>query len=274
MRSGRDRIGVSRTEAAAGSSECPGVRYAWTRKNLSRQKGMIKLTPHRDIEAAAVHFDALNAVWAGKLHLARDNVEFRTNDESRLQATFEQTVDHYLDTCAAMGRLQGDMEISHEPVVVLTVLQDLAPEQAKRLVKDPTTATSMIYRADVLTAVAAVVHRKRGLYALARGDVLPVLDWYERTCIEAGLGPMDEDLAKTFGLSTNGRGRWTENGVNQNPLQDISVTISSVTLFTSGSSLCPTSVGLKFFSPTSLPPGILPFFSGSSIRVYSKLHSP
>jgi hypothetical protein len=47
-----------------------------------------------------------------------------------------------------------------------------------------------------------VVHRKRGLYALARGDVLPVLDWYERTCIEAGLGPMDEDLAKTFGLWT------------------------------------------------------------------------
>ena len=94
------------------------------------------------------------------------------------------------------------MEISHEPVVVLTVLQDLAPEQAKRLVKDPMAATSTIYRADVLTAIAAVVHRKRGLYALARGDVLPVLDWYERTCIEAGLGPMDEVLAKTFGLWT------------------------------------------------------------------------
>jgi predicted HicB family RNase H-like nuclease len=68
---------------------------------------MIKLTPHRGIEASAVHFDALNDVWAGKLHLARDNVEFRTNDESRLRSTFEQTVDHYLDMCAAMGRSPG-----------------------------------------------------------------------------------------------------------------------------------------------------------------------
>ncbi|MFM2004798.1 MAG: hypothetical protein RLZZ09_453, partial [Pseudomonadota bacterium] len=40
-------------------------------------------------------------------HLARDNVEFRTNNESRLQTTFEQTVDHYLETCAAMGRPPG-----------------------------------------------------------------------------------------------------------------------------------------------------------------------
>jgi predicted HicB family RNase H-like nuclease len=68
---------------------------------------MNRLTPHRGIEASAVHFDTVNAVWAGKLHLARDNVEFRTNNESRLQTTFEQTVDHYLETCAAMGRQPG-----------------------------------------------------------------------------------------------------------------------------------------------------------------------
>jgi hypothetical protein len=37
------------------------------------------------------------------------------------------------------------MEISHEPGVVLTMLQDLAPKQAKRRVKDPMTSASMIF---------------------------------------------------------------------------------------------------------------------------------
>ena len=68
---------------------------------------MIKLAPHRGIEASAVHFDTLNAVWAGKLHLARDVVEFRINQEARLQATFEQTVDHYLSSCVALERQPG-----------------------------------------------------------------------------------------------------------------------------------------------------------------------
>lgn len=68
---------------------------------------MITLTPHRGIEASAVHFDTLNAVWAGKLHLARDNVEFRTNKESRLQTAFEEAVDHYLGSCAALEKQPG-----------------------------------------------------------------------------------------------------------------------------------------------------------------------
>ena len=68
---------------------------------------MIKLAPHRGIEASAVHFDRMNRVWAGKLHLARDNVELRTNDESHLQVSFEQTVDHYLGHCAALERQPG-----------------------------------------------------------------------------------------------------------------------------------------------------------------------
>ena len=68
---------------------------------------MITLMAHRGIEASAVHFDTLNAVWAGKLHLVRDNVEFRTNEESRLQTAFEQTVDHYLSSCAALERQPG-----------------------------------------------------------------------------------------------------------------------------------------------------------------------
>jgi hypothetical protein len=37
------------------------------------------------------------------------------------------------------------MEISHEPLVVLAVQQDLAPRQAKRRVKDPMTSASMIF---------------------------------------------------------------------------------------------------------------------------------
>ena len=68
---------------------------------------MITLIPHRGIEASAVHFDTLNAVWAGKLHLSRDVVEFRTNQQARLQAAFEQTVDHYLSSCAALERQPG-----------------------------------------------------------------------------------------------------------------------------------------------------------------------
>ena len=68
---------------------------------------MITLMAHRGIEASAVHFGTLNAVWAGKLHLARDVVEFRTNQEARLQAAFEQTVDHYLSSCAALERQPG-----------------------------------------------------------------------------------------------------------------------------------------------------------------------
>lgn len=68
---------------------------------------MITLMPHRGIEASAVHFHMLHAVWAGKLHLARDVVEFRTNQQARLQTTFEQTVDHYLSSCAALERQPG-----------------------------------------------------------------------------------------------------------------------------------------------------------------------
>jgi predicted HicB family RNase H-like nuclease len=68
---------------------------------------MITLMAHRGIEASEVHFDMLNAVWAGKLHLVRDVVEFRTNQEVRLQAAFEQTVDHYLNSCAALERQPG-----------------------------------------------------------------------------------------------------------------------------------------------------------------------
>lgn len=68
---------------------------------------MIRLMPHRGIEAAAIHFDALNAVWAGKLHLSRDNVEFRTNEVSRLQTAFEEAVDHYLGSCAALEKQPG-----------------------------------------------------------------------------------------------------------------------------------------------------------------------
>ena len=68
---------------------------------------MITLTPHRGIEASAVHFDTINAVWAGKLHLARDVVDFRTNHQARLQAALEQSVDHYLSSCAALERQPG-----------------------------------------------------------------------------------------------------------------------------------------------------------------------
>lgn len=92
------------------------------------------------------------------------------------------------------------MEIIHEPALVLAILRDLAPGQAARLDADPRLPTSFISRLTPLTAVAVIIVRKRGVYLAARGDLLPVLDWYEAQCKRHGLGSMDQEKARHFGL--------------------------------------------------------------------------
>lgn len=94
------------------------------------------------------------------------------------------------------------MEIIHEPALVLGTLRGLSPHQAARLDADPRLPTSMIYRVDVLSAVAVIIARRRGIYLAARGDLLNVLDWYEAQCKRHGLGSMDQEKARHFGLWT------------------------------------------------------------------------
>ena len=94
------------------------------------------------------------------------------------------------------------MEIIHEPAVVLSMLRGLAPDQASKLDTNPRLPTSFIYRIDTLTAVAVIIARRKGVYLAARGDLLNVLDWYERECRRCGLGAMDQEKARHFGLWT------------------------------------------------------------------------